>query len=65
MAVKKKSTADDLRSLVNESGLSRSAIARESGVAQSVISVFMRGKRTITIDTADRIRDALIRLTLK
>ena len=48
-----------------ESGRSRYAIARESGVSQSVLSRFMRGERpTITLETLEKLRTVLrLRLT--
>ena len=48
-----------LKKAISESGLSLREIARRSGVDIGVISRFMSGSRTPTLDTADRIIEAM------
>ncbi|MBU6414246.1 MAG: helix-turn-helix domain-containing protein [Planctomycetes bacterium] len=48
-----------MRQQLRSSVKSRYRISRESGIAQSQISRFLKGESTITIDTADRLADAM------
>lgn len=50
---------DGLRELIRQSGMSTYELAARSGVDDAVISRFVRGERTITMDTADRLAVAL------
>lgn len=50
---------DQLRSAIEDSGLSHREIARRSGVNQRAIDRFMSGARTITVESADRLCQAL------
>jgi plasmid maintenance system antidote protein VapI len=59
MAKKRKTLTQQLLDAIAESGLSGYRLAKESGVPQQVLSRFLRGERTLTIETADRLADAL------
>jgi plasmid maintenance system antidote protein VapI len=47
--------SDSLRRAIQLSGQSRYEISLAVGVAQSVLSRFVAGKRSITLETADRL----------
>lgn len=50
----------DLRKLIHASGMSRSAVARESGVSVAVVSRLLSGERPdLTTATAARIAGAI------
>jgi len=51
--------ADQLRKAIKQSKQSQGEIARGSGVAQPVISRFVRGVRGIDLSTASKIADYL------
>jgi transcriptional regulator with XRE-family HTH domain len=51
--------SDQLREVINASGMSREAIAQASGVDLSGISRFMAAERTLTLKTVDRIAAVL------
>jgi transcriptional regulator with XRE-family HTH domain len=51
--------ADLIRQAVHASGKSAYAIARQSGVAQAVLSRFMTGERGISLQTAEKFCRAL------
>lgn len=51
--------AEQLRSAIAASGLSEYAIAQRSGVAQSVISRFMREQQGISLATFERLCETL------
>ena len=62
MAKRKKSPAclsDQLRELIAGAGPSVYELARDAGVDRSVLSRFLAGKRTITLETADRLTAVL------
>ena len=66
MAKRKKSPAslsDQLRELIAGAGPSVYELARDAGVDRSVLSRFLAGKRTITLETADRLA-AVLKLRL-
>jgi transcriptional regulator with XRE-family HTH domain len=48
-----------LRVAIQDSGLSRYAIAQQSGISQSVLSRFVNGERGLTVETAERLAVAL------
>ena len=50
--------SEQLRRAIQQSELSRYRIAKESGVSQSVLSLFCSGKRGLSLKAAD----ALVRL---
>jgi transcriptional regulator with XRE-family HTH domain len=50
--------SDQIRDAVNNSGLSHYRICADSGVQQSTLSRFMRG-RAMSLDTLDRLADLL------
>ena len=62
MAKRKKapqSLSQQLRELIADAGLSVYELARDAGVDRSVLSRFLAGKRTITLETADRLAKVL------
>jgi plasmid maintenance system antidote protein VapI len=62
MARRKKaptSLSDQLRDLIAGAGPSVYELARDAGVDRSVLSRFLAGKRTITLETADRLAKLL------
>ena len=46
---------ETLRRANRESGMTRYAIAEQSGVDEGTLSKFVRGQKTITIETADKL----------
>ena len=48
-----------VRGLIAESGLSNYALARESGVSESMLSRFVRCERTLTLQTASKLAKVL------
>ncbi len=50
---------DSLCRAIRESGLSQAEIAKQSGVDQGQISRLLLGKRSITLETADRLASVL------
>jgi transcriptional regulator with XRE-family HTH domain len=66
MAKRKKLPAtlsEQLRELIGAAGPSAYELARDAGVDRSVLSRFLTGKRTITLETADRLA-AVLKLRL-
>jgi transcriptional regulator with XRE-family HTH domain len=66
MARRKKaptSLSEQLRELIEAAGPSVYELARDAGVDRSVLSRFLAGKRTITLETADRLA-AVLKLRL-
>jgi plasmid maintenance system antidote protein VapI len=62
MARRKKapqSLSDQLRELIAAAGTSTYELARDASVDRSVLSRFLAGKRTITLETADRLAKVL------
>ena len=53
------SLSDQLRELIAAAGPSVYELARDAGVDRSVLSRFLAGKRTITLETADRLAAVL------
>ena len=51
--------SEQLRKAIDGSELSRYRIAKEAGVAQSTISQFMNGKRSLSLKGIDRIAELL------
>lgn len=54
-----KSFSDELRSLIETSGMTRYELAKLSGVQQSALGRFMRSERGLTTDSVDRLAEAL------
>ena len=50
---------DQLRSAIQESGMTQAKLSEHSGVPQPTISRFVREERTITFPVAAQIADAL------
>jgi transcriptional regulator with XRE-family HTH domain len=66
MARRKKvpaSLSEQLRALIAAAGPSAYELARDAGVDRSVLSRFLAGQRTITLETADRLA-AVLKLRL-
>jgi transcriptional regulator with XRE-family HTH domain len=55
----KQTFADVIRRAVRDSGKSAYAVAQESGVPQAVLSRFLRGLRSVNLDTAEKLCRAL------
>lgn len=47
--------SEQLRAAIVESGLSHYRLAKETGVSQPIITRFVNGTRSISLETADRI----------
>ena len=47
--------ADQLRELINDTGLSVYAVAKGAGIAQPVLHRFCTGERDLTLTTADKL----------
>jgi plasmid maintenance system antidote protein VapI len=55
----KETLSDVLRRAILESGMTRYAIAVKAGVDQAALSRFVSGKRSMSLETADKLMDAL------
>jgi plasmid maintenance system antidote protein VapI len=53
------SLSDALRAAIDQADLSAYELAQAAGVDRSVLSRFRAGKRTITLETADRLAEVL------
>ena len=51
--------SDQLRRLVRESPVSRYQIAKDTGIAESTLSVFIRGERGLSIESIDKLYEYL------
>jgi plasmid maintenance system antidote protein VapI len=51
----KKNLVDQLRKAIADSGETEYAIAKGSGVSQSVVNRFVHGQRSISLDTAAKL----------
>lgn len=49
------SISDQLRHAIEDSGLSRYRIAKESGLSQSLLSRFMSGDRGLSLEAIDKL----------
>jgi transcriptional regulator with XRE-family HTH domain len=54
-----KKLSDEIRDAVNASGMSRYAIAKTLGIAESTMSRFMSGKGGLSMEFIDRLADLL------
>jgi predicted transcriptional regulator len=59
MAPKKKNIVDQLRRAIADCGESEYAIAKGSGVSQSVVNRFVSGDRGISLETAAKLCEHL------
>jgi len=55
----KQNISEQLRKAIIESGISMAELWRQSGVSEAVISRYMHGVRTITLDTAAKLAAVL------
>ena len=55
----KESISDQLRRLIEASGLSRYAICKQIGIDQSAMSRFMHGKGGLSLEIVDRLCEVL------
>jgi hypothetical protein len=55
----RKSFTDELRSAVEESGLTRYAIWQATGIDQGSLCKFMQGERGLGLDSVDKLADLL------
>jgi predicted transcriptional regulator len=53
------SFSDQLRQAVRESKMSRYAISKQTGIAQSTLSKFIGGSRGLSLESVDKLMDAL------
>jgi transcriptional regulator with XRE-family HTH domain len=51
--------SEQLKDQIEASGISRYRISKETGVAQSTISSFMAGRRSLSLANVDKIGEAL------
>jgi transcriptional regulator with XRE-family HTH domain len=51
--------SEEIRAAINKSKLSGYELCEQSGVDRAVLSRFLRGERSITLDTADKLVEAL------
>ncbi|MHB1038408.1 MAG: helix-turn-helix domain-containing protein [Pirellulales bacterium] len=51
--------AEQFRKAIRESGLSYSQLAADSGVDKGILSRFMAGYRSMTLDTAEKLANFL------
>ena len=56
---KPRTLSEQLRDQIGSAKISAYELAEASGVNRSVLSRFLAGKRTITLETADRIAEVL------
>lgn len=59
MTAKKRNIVDQLRQAMRDSGQTEYAIAKASGVNQSVVNRFVNGERGISLETAAKLCDYL------
>lgn len=59
MPKKRKTFADELRRLIDQSEKTRYQISQETGIAQSVLSRFMHGKSGLSIESIDLLCQSL------
>ena len=59
MRSKKETVSDGIRKAIDNSGVSRYALAKAAGVEQATLSRFMRGKAAITTTTLDALAKVL------
>lgn len=59
MVAKRSSIVEQLRKAMRDSGQTEYAIAKGSGVSQSVVNRFATGERGISLDTAAKLCDYL------
>ena len=57
-----KKLSDEIRDAVNASGMSRYAIAKALGVAESTMSRFMNGKGVLSMEFIDRIEAGFVQV---
>ena len=55
--------SESLRRAVEQSGMSRYVIAKETGIAQSMLSRFVTGRRGLSLEAVDRLA-AFLKLEL-
>ncbi len=61
---KPRNIEEQLRQAILGAGVSRYAMAKKTGVSEGILSRFVRGERTLRLDTAARLAAALgLRLT--
>ena len=59
MGKSSRNLGEQLRAAIRESGLSGNKVAHCARVPQAVVSRFLRGERSITLDTASKLTAAL------
>jgi predicted transcriptional regulator len=51
--------SEKLRQAVRDSEMTRYAISQQTGIAQSTLCKFIQGERGLSLDSVDRLMDAL------
>jgi ribosome-binding protein aMBF1 (putative translation factor) len=59
MVKNRKTFTDQIRQAIEDSGVSRYRIAKQTGIEQSVLSRFMHGRMGFTLETLDALADYL------
>lgn len=59
MSMERTKLSDQIRRAIEKSGLSGYRIAKETGISQSMISVFMSGKGMLSMKFLDRVADLI------
>jgi transcriptional regulator with XRE-family HTH domain len=59
MKSKKKSFVETIKEAIDTSDMTHYQIAQQSGVSKTIISRFMSGERSISLENAERICDLL------
>ena len=66
MAKRRKNVSDQLRAIIASCGVSRYRISKDTGIAQTTLSLFMTGKRGLTMKAFDRLGEYLdLEVTMK
>jgi transcriptional regulator with XRE-family HTH domain len=60
----KRTLGDQVRKAIEDSGYSRYRIAQETGISQAVLSRFVNGKASLTLDTTEKL-SKLIKLEIR
>ena len=55
----KQAFSEQLRQAIRESSMMRYRLAQVTGIAQSTLSLFVRGGRGLSLESIDRLMDAL------
>jgi ribosome-binding protein aMBF1 (putative translation factor) len=59
MRTKARLVSEQLRKAIEGAGVSRYQLSKETGISESVLSRFVAGKTSLTIDNADKLCERL------